>query len=293
MASSETLFLSLKVRHLLFWAIFIPIAIGFVFGIIAAIVGFDVNDPLFVPFFYILASGLLSLWVFQRLHQLDVPEHLIVGHLRPNYPWLPTIGIVITILLFSLGSGQLFYYVLSQYYPTLVESLLSQKVFLSSEETIAPFWHNSLNLIALIVVAPVVEELIFRGIIFQRWATKWGIAPALVVSSLLFGILHANFIGLFVFGLMMALLYVKTRTLIVPIACHALNNLAAVGLDYVSRRSDPAETVEVLAQLDAYWWVGLIYIAISLPWLMLFIAKNWPEEESSLPYIVNANALRE
>lgn len=286
--ASENLFIYLKVRHLLLWGLFIPIAIGFVFGIIAAIVGFDVNDPLFVPFFYILTSGLLSLWVFRRLHQLNVPEDLIVGHLPERYPWLPTMGIVITILLFSLGSGQLFYYALSQYYPDLVESLLSQKVFLSSEETMAPFWHNLLNLITIIVVAPITEELIFRGIIFQRWATKWGVTRSLIVSSLLFGILHANFIGLFIFGLMMALLYIKTRTLIVPIACHALNNLAAVGLDYVSRSSDPAETVEVLAQLDTYWWMGLIYIAISLPWLIVFISKNWPEGESSLPYLKNA-----
>jgi hypothetical protein len=290
--SSENLFIYLKVRHLILWGLLISFITGFAFGFMAGLFGFDPSDPLFVPVLYIVTFGLLSLWVIRRLHQLNVPEHLIVGRLPDNYPWLPTIGIVITILLFSLGSGQLFYYVISQYYPDLVEFLLSQKVFLSSEETVAPFLHNLLNLIVLIVVAPIAEELIFRGILFQRWATKWGVTRSLIVSSLLFGILHANIIGLSVFGLMMALLYIKTRTLIVPIACHALNNLAAVGLDYVSRRSDPAETIEVLAQLDAYWWVGLIYIAISLPWLIVFIYKNWPEEESSLPYLKNANALK-
>jgi membrane protease YdiL (CAAX protease family) len=191
-------------------------------------------------------------------------------------------------LLFSLGSGQLFYYALSFFNPTLVESLLNQKTFLSSSETVAPLFHNLLILFTVFIVAPVTEEFIFRGVLLHRWTAKWGITPALLISALLFGLLHANIIGLFVFGLMMALLYLKTRTLIVPIICHALNNLVAVGLELASQNSGTTERIDVLTELRTYWWVGLVYIVLSAPWLITFIYNNWPKQSFCLPYFTNS-----
>jgi hypothetical protein len=123
----------------------------------------------------------------------------------------------------------------------------------------------------------------------QRWTVKWGVTPALLISSLLFGILHTNVIGLFVFGLMMALLYIKTRTLIVPIACHFLNNLTAVGLEFVSQGSGTTETANILEQLRSDWWVGIVYMVLSAPWLITFIYKNWPKQPLGVPYFTNSS----
>jgi hypothetical protein len=104
-------------------------------------------------------------------------------------------------------------------------------------------------------------------------------------------VLHVNIIGLFIFGLMMSLLYIKTRTLIVPIVCHVLNNLAALGLGVFSTSSNPTETVSILEQFRTYWWVGLVYVILSAPWLFTFIYKNWPKQRLCVPYFTNMKGI--
>ncbi|HEY9638088.1 MAG TPA: CPBP family intramembrane glutamic endopeptidase [Coleofasciculaceae cyanobacterium] len=212
-----------------------------------------------MPIVYTLTFVLLSVWARQHLCRLQINFKRLIGYLPNNYSWLPTVALIIAILLFSLGSGQLFYYILSFPAPTLVDSLLQQKTFLSNSDTLAPLLHNLLIVIVVTLVAPITEELIFRGILLHRWAIKWGVTPGLLLSTSLFAVFHANIIGLFVFGLMMALLYIRTRTLIVPIVCHALNNFIVIGLELVSTTSNTVEPTDLLEQLHSYWWVGVVY----------------------------------
>ena len=284
----ENPFLNFKARNLLFGGFLLSVAIGLAVSPISSFSGFNSHDPVFALLISCLTFMLLSLWTVLRLHRQQIKVKRLIGHLPNHYPWLPTLGIVISILLFSLGSGQLFYYALSFSNPTLVESLLKQKTFLSGSETVTPLFHNLLIIFTILIVAPVTEEFIFRGVLLHRWTAKWGVTPALLISALLFGLLHANIVGLFVFGLMMAVLYLKTRTLIVPIICHALNNLVAVGLELASQNSGTTEKFDVLTELRAYWWVGVVYIVLSAPWLITFLYNNWPKPSLPLPYFANS-----
>ncbi|NEP10754.1 MAG: CPBP family intramembrane metalloprotease [Symploca sp. SIO2C1] len=286
--NSENPFINFKARSLIIWALLISLALGFVLGIVSQFSSLDPNEPIYSLIIYNLIFILLCFWAIERLNRLGIKVNYLFGHLPSNYGWLPTLGIVITILLFSLGSGQLLFYILSFVAPEWVESVLSDKNFLSTSENIDTILNNILTVITVVVVARVTEELLFRGILLHRWTAKWGIIPALLLSSLLFGILHVNIIGLFVFGLMMALLYLKTRTLIVPIVCHSLNNLAAVGIGLLSDDTGITGSADILEQLHSYWWVGIIYIALSAPWLIYFIYQNWPNSSFPLPYSSNA-----
>lgn len=84
-----------------------------------------------------------------------------------------------------------------------------------------------------VVMAPVVEELFFRGLIYRFLATKVSRHVGLVVSSLFFAAIHANafsFLQLFLLGLLLARAYEKSRSLSVPIAMHAVFNLNSVVL---------------------------------------------------------------
>jgi hypothetical protein len=287
----ENPFLKFKARSLIIGCLLISLAVGFVLGLLAGFSGFNPRDPIFVPLIYNLTFILLSAWAIKRLRYLKLDLKRLIGQLPNRYPWFPTLGIVIAILLFSLGSGQLFYYVLSLFNPSLVEALLNEKTFYSGSETFSPVLYNILIVFTFLVVAPVTEEFLFRGILLHRWTTKWGITPALIISSILFGLLHANIVGLFVFGLMMALLYIKTRALIVPIICHSLNNLAAIALELASRSSSTTETVDTLTQLQRYWWVGIIYVALAAPWLFMFIYRSWPKQSSAMPYFTDTDAI--
>jgi len=283
----ENPFINFTTRSLLLCALLISLALGFLLHIVTELSGLNPNEPIFTLISYNLLFIMLCLWAIERLSQLRVKTDDLIGKVPPNYRWLPTIGIVINILLFSLGSGQLLFYLLSFVAPELVESILSEQIFLSGSDNFAPALSNILAVITVVVVAPITEELLFRGILLHRWTAKWGITPALLLTSLVFGILHANLVGLSVFGLMMALLYLKTRTLIVPIICHALNNLVAIGLELLPKDTNTTDPADILEQLNAYWWIGMVYVVLSAPWLIDFMLKNWPKSVLDLPYFSN------
>jgi uncharacterized protein len=275
-------FVHFRVRRLFWDSFLLSGAMSWILGLSADGGNFNARDPVFVPLIYCLTFIFISLFAGLRLHKLQLKFPQLLGR-TGHHCWQLIIGIAISILLFLIGSGQLFFYILSFFDAAFVESILRQKLFLSGSETLYPELYNFLTIVAVLIVAPITEEFIFRGIILHRWAVKWGVTPALLMSSLLFGALHSNLVGLFVFGLIMALLYLKTRTLFVPIACHALNNFLAIGLEVVS-----PTPVSVLSQLHAYWWVGVVYLVLSAPWLMMFIYKQWPRHSRYLPYLMNS-----
>ena len=134
----------------------------------------------------------------------------------------------------------------------------------------------------------------FRGILLQRWAMKWGLRWGVVASSLLFGLLHFNNpVGLTLFGLVMGLLYVRTRSLWVPVLCHCLNNLAALGIDWLSKTTTPVDNPVTVESIQQSWWVGLVLILVALPLLGQFFRRSWPQPLDEIPYLLNGPRLKE
>ncbi|MCG1024031.1 MULTISPECIES: CPBP family intramembrane glutamic endopeptidase [Sutcliffiella] len=91
---------------------------------------------------------------------------------------------------------------------------------------------------AVAVAGPILEEIIFRKIIFGAIYKKFNFAIALTVSSLLFAVVHQDFKHLliyFVMGGIFAFLYVKTNRIIVPIIAHVAMNSFVVIVQYVFR----------------------------------------------------------
>lgn len=84
------------------------------------------------------------------------------------------------------------------------------------------------------LVAPVIEELFYRGLMLRAAVRRFGTRWAVVGTSAVFGISHfqlVQFPGLFGFGLVLAILAVRTGRLGASIAAHvAFNSVAVVGL---------------------------------------------------------------
>jgi len=78
-----------------------------------------------------------------------------------------------------------------------------------------------------LVVAPVLEEFLFRGILFRAMKRSFGVGPALVISSILFGLVHQNvlsFVPLTFLGIILSLSYERTGDLRTCIFIHAFFN---------------------------------------------------------------------
>jgi membrane protease YdiL (CAAX protease family) len=94
-------------------------------------------------------------------------------------------------------------------------------------------WGFWLSFISSVVVAPVIEELMFRGIIFAGLSKRYPLWLAAVGSSLAFALLHGQVnVGIytFVFGLILSWLYFRSGSLYPGITAHFINNLIAFWL---------------------------------------------------------------
>ncbi len=86
------------------------------------------------------------------------------------------------------------------------------------------FWSKFIN---VAIFAPIVEELIFRGIILQGFKKNYSTTTAVVVSALLFALFHLNpwqFPATFTLGLLLGWLTIRTNSIVVAIIGHAINN---------------------------------------------------------------------
>ena len=96
---------------------------------------------------------------------------------------------------------------------------------------------NIIYFIAIAVVPPIIEEFLFRGAILGS-LRKHGDALAIVVSAVMFGFAHSNFIQTpvtFLTGLVLAYLTVKTNSLIPAIIVHFVNNSSSVAFSLLSQ----------------------------------------------------------
>ncbi|HEX2070765.1 MAG TPA: CPBP family intramembrane glutamic endopeptidase [Thermoleophilaceae bacterium] len=145
--------------------------------------------------------------------------------------------------------GMLAFYVLTAVYSVIVEPDAEQDV----TESLGA-GDSTLGLIAagtmVIVVAPFVEELFFRGFFYRALRTRFPIVLAAVIDGVIFGFIHFNFEGadallilppLAMLGVIFCLVYERTKSLWAVIGMHAFNN-----------------TVAFSAQADDGWKVAVV-----------------------------------
>jgi CAAX protease family protein len=92
--------------------------------------------------------------------------------------------------------------------------------------------------VALVVVAPIAEELFFRGVVYNAWEREYGPTRALYGSAILFAVIHGSaFVipSIFVLGLVLGQLFRTTRSLPATILLHAGFNAITVTIALLFR----------------------------------------------------------
>jgi membrane protease YdiL (CAAX protease family) len=90
--------------------------------------------------------------------------------------------------------------------------------------------------LSVVVVAPVTEELFFRGFLHRGWALSWlGVSGTIVLTSALWAVLHQQYnvfgiLLIFVMGLIFGWLRQRSGSTLLPMVLHTLNNLLATVL---------------------------------------------------------------
>lgn len=153
---------------------------------------------------------------------------------------------------------------------SLLLSLFSTGSLAEGYETVENAIYASSPVLVIIrgvLLAPLCEELIFRGLMFRRLKEYTSFWVAALISSVVFAVYHMNLIqGIFafLFGLILCFIYDKFQNLWASIFLHAAGNLLSVILTYTAFQY-PSMTVYVIAMA--------VFLLLAL-WLCFFVFRK-------------------
>ena len=202
-------------------------------------------------------SALLMLWHLTTFGYVKISPR-ILSEVKP--------GILFRTVLLIFGSMYLFNVVLEW---VKLPDLL--------EDTFLDMSDNAMGVMSMALLAPVVEELMFRGAIqgylMRRYSNPWA---GITISALVFGLIHMNpqqIVYATLLGMVFGWIYYRTRSLLPVIAGHILNNSVAV----VTMKIWGNEDMEILTADDSMVMIPqLLALAAMLTLLAIKINRELP-----------------
>jgi membrane protease YdiL (CAAX protease family) len=252
-------------------------AIQMVMGIPVAALGLIMktplmNDPLAIAFFNTVSIGIVLL-IGLRLAKASFKEVFSFAPIRAALLFPMSLTVIgMSILLSEVDNRVRTIWPV----PAWVTEIL-QNFFGAPEKFFSP-------LITLVIVAPLTEELLFRGFILRGFLRNYSMRKAIIVSALLFGAFHLNpwqFTGAAVLGAVFAWWFVKTRSLLPCLFGHALNNGLPLVLLALPQLQIPGYSTEITEQVEfqPLWFdaLGLLLAGIGIWWLIRVFKKMQAE----------------
>ncbi len=126
------------------------------------------------------------------------------------------------------------------------------------------------TLFSIVIISPIVEELIFRGVFLNKLKLIVPTLFAVLISSLLFAALHpfGSIFSAFIFGICISILYLKTENILVAIFTHFLNNLIGESIFY-------ADSQKILFSNDLVMGIMSVLAVISFILIVKYIISSW------------------
>ena len=147
------------------------------------------------------------------------------------------------------------------------------------QDTFRAMSRNVFGIISITIMAPLVEELLFRGAI-QGYMLRKGMKPlnAILIASAIFGIVHMNPIQIpfaFAIGLIFGWLYYRTGSVVPGIVGHFINNsIACLQMATLTEEEFNTKTIEWLGTGPTY---GLFAISFAVMiGMFLYLKKHLP-----------------
>lgn len=203
-------------------------------GLLPAAVPDEVAEAIFGPLTLAVLGLTTIAWVALRHRGEGV--RLLVGRAPQGRDLLVGLGVgVVAVVAITAGVGLalgLVLEMLDQEIPTVQQHLRDA----ARDPQTAPIF-----VLSALVIAPVFEELFFRGMVFPALAKRIGLWGGIVLSAVIFGLVHVNqaedtlgvvllLVRLVPLGILFAWLYHWRGTLVVPIIVHSVFNAASVAL---------------------------------------------------------------
>jgi membrane protease YdiL (CAAX protease family) len=152
--------------------------------------------------------------------------------------------------------------------------------------------HGVYPFITLVIAAPILEELIFRGIILDGFLKIYSPSKSIILSSILFGLVHLNpwqfLSGLFI-GVFMGWIYYRTNSLWLTIIIHASLNL----FSFVSTLVMDTTAADMdKSAVESYGGLTSFLIIVISSWIAIIVSVNYlnryfDRQDNAFAYVQN------
>ena len=164
---------------------------------------------------------------------------------------------------------------------------LMKEMFFSEEAVVSRVW-------LLVIIAPITEELLFRGIILRGLLSRHRPVTAVVVTAILFTVLHLNpwqFPSALSLGIVLGWFYVRSGSVAICILGHAIYNSMVVVFPVLPWNIPGMTTLPDLTQVEFQpWWLDLFGLVLLLVGLWVFRRSAPPEPPVITQYTGNGGS---
>ena len=240
------------------------LVLGLSFGILEGVTNFPLsNHPAVLALINLIAFGLVLTRGLKRANTtLREMCPLVPVRLSLLFPMALTV-FGTSILISEINNLQRTFLPPPAWFTDYLKNLVSADISL---------WGS---VISLVVVAPLTEELLVRGLVLRGFLSHYSARKAILASALFFGLLHFNpwqFIGATILGVLFAWWFIETRSMLPCLFGHALANAFPLTLIALFRLEIPGFTSELeKVKFHPLWLncLGAILVALGL-WLLIY-----------------------
>ncbi|RKM59893.1 CPBP family intramembrane metalloprotease [Butyrivibrio sp. CB08] len=242
---------------------------------------------LYMILFTIAFTGLYAVWMIRTMASMPILLNNVISELLCLVPALAMvlfygerISVIVPLKKIRIPSAlMIFLYVLLLYPLVIFFNSLSMifventVVEMMDEITALPWWQMFLS---IGIVGPFIEEFVFRGVILSSFQRSGRIIGSIIISSLMFGMMHLN-INQFAYGaamgVMFALLVEATGSVLSSFIAHAIFNSVEVIMlyaekDVLGQAQDYMDSIDIqnvmLVTTAIYFVLAIISTAIAI-----------------------------
>lgn len=212
----------------------------------------------------IITSLIMIIYLGKNLSLIPIKTSPNFTNLKKDFKLGELLKISFSQISFSFGSIIFLIGILFIISPTFAQELSNEPITLNSINPLFQF-------LQIAIVAPILEELLFRSVLFGNLSKKYSFWLSSIISSIIFAILHAqlSILGAFIFGIICCALYQKYKNILIPIIIHLINNIL-VSLPTLFSPSASTDEILTLSTNEAYFFIVLGLTLISITSIVIF-----------------------
>lgn len=260
----------------------IPLVLTIPVLILSLFINIDVYHPM-IQSLISITSAVCLVYYFNRRNKL--------GILNSFKSFSKMYGVILSLIPFMVGFSILISEFTNWFGTILPINSYFEQIF---SEIFSTQYGLVYAILSVAIIAPFVEEIIFRGIIFKGLKNRYSPVVSIIVSAFIFAFAHFNpwqFSVAFLWGLVSAWLYYNTNSLIPCIVGHMVNNSLSYIFIYALHIDIPGYTTFNESTIYQPLWFDMLGIALlmlgGVMILYFIMTKNYKEQIKEIQEVSN------